>query len=68
MYADDLQTMDGLKEGLLFIITIAATLNNICEKIFLPQPPAPPQVKIAPTHDATAVKMKLPKEEEVGIG
>lgn len=65
MYTEDLQTMDGLKEGLLFIITIAATLNNICEKIFLPPPPAPPQVKIAPTHDATAVKMKLPRKRKL---
>lgn len=64
MYTEDLWTIDGLKESLLFIITIAATLNNICDKIFFP----PLQVKMAPTHNATTVRMKLSKEEEVSIG
>lgn len=34
---EDLETMDPLMVGLLFIITIATTLHNICAKIFLPK-------------------------------
>lgn len=62
MCTKDLQTIDGLKEGLLFMIIIAVTLNNTCYKIFLLTR------KDGSYPYVTTVKMKSPKKEEVSTG